>query len=61
MSNVYLKFSEKKMGLKGMNMMINKGEIYGLLGLNGSGKSTTLKVIINELFKDYGVVYFEGK
>ena len=49
------------MGLKGMNMMINKGEIYGLLGLNGSGKSTTLKVITNEIFKDYGAVYFEGK
>jgi ABC-2 type transport system ATP-binding protein len=49
------------MGLKGINMMVNKGDVYGLLGLNGSGKSTTLKVISNQICKDFGAVFFEGK
>jgi ABC-2 type transport system ATP-binding protein len=31
--------------LKDVNMVFEKGKIYGLLGPNGSGKSTTLKLI----------------
>ena len=30
--------------LKGVNMQINKGDIYGLIGKNGAGKTTIFKM-----------------
>lgn len=35
--------------INNLNMNIKKGEIYGFLGENGSGKTTTLKLITNLL------------
>lgn len=32
--------------LKGVNLEIKKGQIYGLVGKNGAGKSTIFKVIL---------------
>ena len=32
-------------GLKEFSMIINSGEIFGILGSNGSGKSTILKLL----------------
>ena len=34
-----------KMVLKGLNLQIEKGEIFALLGVNGAGKTTTLECI----------------
>jgi ABC-2 type transport system ATP-binding protein len=38
-----------------------EGEIFGLLGPNGAGKSTTIKMIMNILAPDAGVILFNGK
>lgn len=47
--------------LKGCDLGIRKGECYGLLGSNGGGKSTLLRVICG-LFKPYmGTVSLFGK
>lgn len=32
--------------LKGVNMCVNKGDIYGLVGKNGAGKTTLFKVVL---------------
>ncbi len=32
--------------LKGVNMRVNKGDIYGLIGRNGAGKTTLFKMIL---------------
>ena len=32
--------------LKGINMRVNKGDIYGLIGKNGAGKTTLFKNIL---------------
>ncbi|MBQ6554837.1 MAG: ATP-binding cassette domain-containing protein [Firmicutes bacterium] len=32
--------------LKGVNMQVNKGDIYGLIGKNGAGKTTIFKMIL---------------
>ncbi len=32
--------------LKGVNMTVNKGDIYGLIGKNGAGKTTLFKVVL---------------
>lgn len=47
--------------LKGLNFMIERGEIFGFLGPSGAGKSTTQKILIG-LLKDYrGRVAVFGK
>lgn len=53
-------FDNKKI-LDDVNLKISEGKIYGLLGKNGVGKSTLLKVINNLLTIDEGKVLFEGK
>lgn len=44
----------------GVDLVIKKGEIFGLLGPNGSGKSTTLKMLIGLVQPDSGSVNVLG-
>lgn len=48
-------FGHKK-ALKGLNMTVPVGAIYGFIGENGSGKSTTEKVICELIHSDSGSV-----
>jgi ABC-2 type transport system ATP-binding protein len=43
-----------------LNLNIRKGEIYALLGKNGSGKSTTIKILSRLLNADSGNILFNG-
>lgn len=47
--------------LKGMNLKVEKGEIYGLLGPNGAGKTTFFQTILGLLKQDSGKVTINGK
>lgn len=48
--------------LQHLTLDINKGEIFGLLGPNGSGKTTTLGIILGILSSDSGSFdWFDGK
>jgi len=47
--------------LKGLNMSISKGDIYGFLGTNGCGKTTTMNIICNIIAKDEGAIDFEDE
>ena len=47
--------------LKGLNLNVNKGQIYGFLGPNGAGKTTTIKCIIGILEADSGEITIDGK
>jgi ABC-2 type transport system ATP-binding protein len=40
--------------LKGLDLAIQRGEIFGYLGPNGSGKTTTLKILMGLVFADAG-------
>lgn len=42
--------------LDGLDMNINKGDVYGFLGRNGCGKSTTMNIICNIIPKDEGEI-----
>jgi ABC-2 type transport system ATP-binding protein len=42
--------------LKGVNLTIQKGEIFGYLGPNGAGKTTTLKIIVGIIFPSSGYI-----
>lgn len=44
-----------------LSFKVNRGNIYGLLGVNGSGKSTTIRLILNLISPDYGSILINGK
>lgn len=48
--------------LDNLNLTIEKGNVYGLLGPNGSGKTTTLGIILGILAQDSGTYeWFDGQ
>lgn len=46
--------------LKDMDLLINRGEIFAYLGPNGSGKTTTIKMLLGLLFPTSGVIRLLG-
>jgi branched-chain amino acid transport system ATP-binding protein len=47
--------------LHGVSLHVEKGEVVGLLGRNGVGKSTTLKTIMGIVSANQGAIQFEGR
>ena len=47
--------------LNGLNMNVPDGEIYGFLGKNGCGKTTTMNILCNVIPKDGGDVILGGE
>ena len=56
LSKVYRDFwgRQKVQALKSLDLEVRKGEIFGLLGPNGSGKTTTIKLLLGLLFPTSG-------
>jgi ABC-type branched-subunit amino acid transport system ATPase component len=44
-----------------LSFHVKEGESLGLIGPNGSGKTTTFNLIMNELKQDEGEIFFEGR
>ena len=63
LSKVYRDFwgRPKVRALNALSLDIRKGEVFGLLGPNGSGKTTTLKLLLGLLFPTEGEVTILGK
>jgi len=60
LEKISLYFGKRKI-LEDLNLSLNQGEILGLLGPNGVGKSTIFNVIIGLLKPNYGSVFIEKK
>ena len=56
LSKVYRDFwgRPKVQALKALDLKVYRGEIFGLLGPNGSGKTTTIKLLLGLLFPSEG-------
>lgn len=51
----------KVRAVNALSLDINKGEVFGLLGPNGSGKTTTIKMLLGLLFPSDGEIRILGK
>ena len=52
---------EERQVLKDINIEINKGEAVALIGVNGGGKSTLLKLMTKIIYPDKGKITTNGK
>ncbi|MFA6662585.1 MAG: ATP-binding cassette domain-containing protein [Bacilli bacterium] len=50
----------KVVALDNISLEINEGEIFGFIGKNGAGKSTTIRVLLNLLFATSGACTIDG-
>src|SRR4030095_11072785 len=57
--NLHFAYRRNKV-FKGLNLNLKAGHIYGLLGKNGTGKSTLLRNIAGLLFPDQGKIEVMG-
>lgn len=63
LTKVYRDFwgRQKVRALKALDIEIYRGEVFGLLGPNGSGKTTTIKLLLGLLFPDAGRALVFGR
>ena len=57
--NITKRFGEFE-AVKDLSIEVKSGEIYGLLGSNGAGKSTTINVLLGFLEPDKGEAFIDG-
>src|SRR5205807_8758790 len=63
LTKVYRDFwgRQKKTALRALDLQIYRGEIFRLLGPNGSGKTTTIKLLLGLLFPTDGEALVSGQ
>lgn len=59
-SNLKKRFGKTEI-IKDISFQINEGEIFGFLGPNGSGKTTTIKMLVDLIAMDSGSILVMGK
>jgi ABC-2 type transport system ATP-binding protein len=56
----FVKHYKKQLAVDGVDLEVRQGEIYGLIGPDGSGKSSLMKAIAGVLTYDEGMVEVFG-
>lgn len=59
LKNVSKSFGKRKV-IDNISLKVNSGEIFGFLGPNGSGKTTTIKMILRLIDSDEGEIKVNG-
>ena len=49
-----------KVAVDNLSFGVQKGEVFGLLGINGAGKTTTFKMLAGEIVSTSGESFFGG-
>lgn len=52
---------DDKVAVNSLSLAVESGQIFGLLGSNGAGKSTTMRIICNDEVATSGQVFINGK
>jgi ABC-2 type transport system ATP-binding protein len=52
---------ESVKAVDGLNFDVRRGEVFGLLGPNGSGKTTTVRMVLGLLFPSQGAIRLFGR
>lgn len=60
LNNVQVAYSGK-IAIDDINLHVNSGEIFGLMGLNGAGKTTMIKAILGLREQDQGEIKINGQ
>jgi len=60
LKNIEKSFGEKKV-LTGVSFKAESGKAFGLLGRNGAGKTTSIRILMNVFPQDSGEVLIDGK
>lgn len=60
LKNIHKSFGEKQV-LKGISFSAEGGRAFGLLGRNGAGKTTSIRIIMNVFSSDSGAVLLDGQ
>ena len=60
LKNIYKSFGEKNV-LKGISFKAESGKAFGLLGRNGAGKTTAIRILMNVFPADSGEILLDGK
>ncbi len=60
-TNLVHQFSDNEIVLNDINLKVAEGSIYGFLGPNGSGKTTTLRLLLGLLKKQQGSITIFGE
>src|SRR4051812_348404 len=53
--------NQRVTALSGLNLTVKRGEIFGLLGPNGSGKTTTIKLLLGLINATAGAAEVLGR
>tara|TARA_R110002126_G_scaffold142037_4_gene287584 strand:+ start:6484 stop:7401 length:918 start_codon:yes stop_codon:yes gene_type:complete len=59
--NLYFSYSKSKKDIQHLNLQIPEGSVYGFLGPNGSGKTTTIRLLLGLLKKEKGEINLFGE
>ena len=59
--NLYFTYSKRNTLFENLNLTLSEGHIYGLLGKNGTGKTTLLSLVSGLLFPAEGKIDVRGK
>lgn len=58
--NLTKTYNNKIVAIKNLSFSLNKNKVLGLVGPNGSGKTTTINLILGTIKRDTGKILYEN-
>ena len=58
-NQVFKKYGEK-IAVQDVSIKVNSGELFGLIGPDGAGKSSLFRMLVTLILADSGTISFDG-